>query len=47
MAHRGGVADVLWEARREKLLRVLRQVFGHQNFRGKQEVSERASERAD
>ncbi|CAN0324972.1 unnamed protein product [Ectocarpus sp. 6 AP-2014] len=41
MAHRGGVTDVLWEARREKLLRALRDVFGHQGFRGKQEEAMR------
>ncbi|CAM9751871.1 unnamed protein product, partial [Pylaiella littoralis] len=41
MAHRGGVADVLWRARREKLLRVLREVFGYENFRGKQEEAMR------
>ncbi|CAN0326380.1 unnamed protein product [Ectocarpus sp. 12 AP-2014] len=41
MAHRGGVADVLWEAWREKLLRALRDVFGHQGFRGKQEEAMR------
>lgn len=31
-------ADVSWKARRERALRVLRQVFGHDAFRGKQEV---------
>lgn len=45
MAHRreGGSAadisaDVSWNARRQEALRVLRQVFGHDSFRGKQEV---------
>ncbi|CAN0081285.1 unnamed protein product, partial [Scytosiphon promiscuus] len=41
MAHRGGVADVLWEARRDELLRALRDRFGHEGFRGKQEQAMR------
>lgn len=42
MAHRrggGSTADVSWKPRREEALRVLRRVFGHDGFRGKQEVS--------
>ena len=49
MAHRRGssaadadpdaaAADASWKSRREEALRVLRQVFRHDSFRGKQEV---------
>lgn len=39
MAHRGSGAEGSWKVRRAKLLRLVKDVFGHDGFRGRQEAS--------
>lgn len=38
MPNRIGITEDSWKAHRNEMLRTLRRVFGHENFRGNQEV---------